>query len=309
VSQDQAHPVKAATPRVWTVKDLAAWMTDDLRKRGIDSARIDAELIVAEVLGVDRIRILLAGERELSPDELERIRALLKRRRAFEPIAYLRGEREFYGHPFRVDARVLIPRPDTETLVEVALARLSGRELGARVLDLCTGSGCVAISVKLARPTIAVDATDLSPDALAVARDNAQRLGAVWNVRFVAGDLFGALGAPSRRYDLITANPPYIASAEVPTLQRDIQDHEPRLALDGGDDGLSIVRRIVDEAPRWLRAGGALAMEIGAGQAEEARAIFERRGFADLRLARDYGGIDRVVSGVWPRLDEAKPRM
>ncbi|MEO7095229.1 MAG: peptide chain release factor N(5)-glutamine methyltransferase, partial [Polyangiales bacterium] len=298
VTREEAHPAKEAAPRVWTVKELVAWMTDDLRKRGIESARIDSELIVAHVLQVDRIKILLSAERELSADELERIRALLKRRRTFEPIAYLRGEREFYGHRFLVDGRVLVPRPDTETLVEVALKRLIGRELSGRVLDLCTGSGCVAISLKLERPTITVDAVDVSRDALAVARDNAQRLGAVWNVSFAEGDLFTPL--PSRPYDLVTANPPYIASAEVPTLQRDVADHEPRLALDGGDDGLAIVRRIVDEAPRWLRAGGALAMEVGAGQADEVRALFASRDFSDVRVARDYGGIDRVVSGIWP---------
>ena len=299
MSRDEAHPAAAAAPRVWTVKDLVAWMIDDLKKRGLDSARVDAELIVAQVLAVDRVRILLSAERELTAEELERIRALLKRRRTFEPIAYLRGEREFYGHRFRVDRRVLVPRPDTETLVEVALARLAGRELGARMVDLCTGSGCVAISLKLERPTLTVDATDLSPDALVVARDNAQRLGAVWNVRFAQGDLFAALGAPARRYDLVTANPPYIATGEVPTLQRDIKDHEPHLALDGGDDGLALVRRIVDEAPRWLRDGGVLAMEIGAGQADSVRALLTARGFDDVRAARDYGGIDRVVSGRW----------
>jgi release factor glutamine methyltransferase len=299
VSREQAQSAATAAPRVWTVKDLVAWMTDDLRKRGIETARIDAELMVAQVLGVDRIKILLSAERELSATELEQIRALHKRRRTFEPIAYLRGEREFYGHVFRVDARVLVPRPDTETLVEVALSRLSGRELGARVVDLCTGSGCVAVSLKLAQPTIALDAVDLSPDALAVARDNALRLGAVWNVRFALGDLFAPLGDAVPRYDLVTANPPYIARAEIGTLQRDIQDHEPRLAIDGGDDGLVVVRRIVDQAPLWLRNGGALAMEIGAGQAEAVREIFAQRGFADVRLARDYGGIERVVSGVW----------
>lgn len=278
--------------RDWTLRDVVAWMTDDLRKRGVEGARLDAELIVAQALGIDRIKVIISGERSLSPAELETIRALFRRRRTAEPVAYLRGEREFYGRRFRVDRRVLVPRPDTEILVEVALERLRGRDLSARVLDLCTGSGCVAITLKLERPTIAVDATDLSAEALAVARDNAQRLGAIWNVRFAVGDLL----APGGPYDLITANPPYIATSEIATLQADIRDHEPRLALDGGADGLDLVRRIVAAAPRALRPGGALAMEIGAGQADEVAALFAKD-FTDIKKTRDYGGHDRVVSG------------
>ncbi len=276
-------------------------MTEDLKKRGVEGAKLDADLVAAEALGVDRVRILVDGERLLTAEELTTIRALFKRRRTFEPVAYLRGVREFYGRPFRVDRRVLVPRPDTEILVEHALELLRGRDLGGRVLDLCTGSGCVAITLKLERPTLTVDATDLSSEALSVARDNAQRLGAVWNVRFCAGDLFAALPPPRRAYDLVTANPPYIATAEIAGLQPDIRDHEPHLALDGGADGLDLVRRIVDEAPHHLTAGGALAMEIGAGQAEAVAALYLARGFTEVRRVRDYGGHERVVSGRAPR--------
>jgi release factor glutamine methyltransferase len=283
--------------RDWTVRDVVAWMTDDLRKRGVEGARLDAELIVAQALGIDRVKVIVGGERSLEPAELETIRALFRRRRTSEPVAYLRGVREFYGRPFRVDKRVLVPRPDTEILVQVALERLRGRELSARVLDLCTGSGCVAVTLKLESPTMSVDATDLSRDALVVARDNAHRLGAIWNVRFLHGDLFQPLGDPSPRYDLITANPPYIATGEIETLQADIREHEPRMALDGGGDGLELVRRIVAEAPRWLRPGGALAMEIGAGQGDAVAALFARH-LSDVRRTRDYGGHERVISGL-----------
>ncbi len=288
----------AEPARDWTVREVVAWMTDDLRKRGVEGARLDAELIVARALGIDRVKVIIGGDRLLEPAELELIRSLFRRRRTAEPVAYLRGYREFYGRNFRVDRRVLVPRPDTEILVQVALERLAGRDLGGRVLDLCTGSGCVAITLKLERPTITLDATDLSEGAVAVARDNAQRLGAVWNVRFAVGDLFAPLGEASPRYDLIVANPPYIATGEIPTLQADIRDHEPHLALDGGADGLSIVRRIVQEAPRWLRPSGALAMEIGAGQAPAVEELLRARGFSDVKSTRDYGGHDRVVSGV-----------
>jgi release factor glutamine methyltransferase len=279
------------------VRDVVAWMTDDLKKRGVEGARLDAELIVGQALGIERIKVIVGGERQLEPAELEHIRALFKRRRGAEPVAYLRGFREFYGRNFRVDRRVLVPRPDTEILVQVALDATRHLDLSATVLDLCTGSGCVAITLKLERPTIVVDATDLSEGAIAVARDNALRLGAVFNVRFAVGDLFAALGDPSPRYDLITANPPYIASGEIPELQADIRDHEPHLALDGGKDGLDLVRRIVAEAPKWLAPGGTLAMEIGAGQAPDVEELLRQRGFGDVKSTRDYGGHDRVVSG------------
>jgi release factor glutamine methyltransferase len=296
VTATASNPPRAA--RDWSVRDVVAWTTDDLRKRGIDSARVDAELIVAHALGIDRVKVVLSPERALTNEELDTIKALVKRRRAFEPVAYLRGHRDFYGRTFRVDARVLVPRPDTETLIEVALDRLRGRDLSARVIDLCTGSGCVAVTLKLERPTIAVDATDLSADAIAVARDNARRLGAVWNVSFGAGDLFTPRGEPRPVYDLVVANPPYIPTAEIATLQPDIKDHEPAIALDGGSDGLDLMRRIVEASTRWLRPGGAVALEIGAGQSAAVRAIFEKNGYSDVRATKDYGGVERVISGV-----------
>jgi release factor glutamine methyltransferase len=287
------------TTPTWTVRSVVQWTTDDLKKRGVPTARLDAELIVSHALKIDRVRLIVAGDRELEGDELERIRALVVRRRSFEPIAYLVGKREFYGRDFKVDRRVLVPRPDTEILVQIALERLRGRALGGRIVDLCTGSGCVATTLKCELPTLTVDATDLSPDAIAVARDNALRLGAVWNVRFAVGDLFAPLGLPARRYDLIVSNPPYIPSEEISTLMADVRDHEPRLALDGGADGLALVRKIIEEAPRWLRRGGALALEIGFDEAAATRALMISRGFDDVAIARDYAGIERVVSGVF----------
>ncbi len=293
-------------PKDWTIADVVRWMTDDLKKRSVESARVDAELIVGQALGLDRIKVVLSGDRLLTTAELEAIRTLFRRRRSAEPVAYLRGFREFYGRPFRVDRRVLVPRPDTEVLVEQALARLAGRDLGARVVDLCTGSGCVGVTLKLERPTIAAHLTDLSAEAIAVARDNAARLGAVWAVSFGVGDLFDAVPASlAGKLDLVTANPPYIATAEIATLAADIREHEPHLALDGGSDGLAIVDRIVPAALGWLRPGGALAMEIGSDQGAAVAARLTSAGFTDVRVTRDYGGLDRVVSGVRPtRSDE-----
>lgn len=287
--------MQVEVPKTWTVGSLVKWAIDDFRARGIESPRLDAELIVAFALGIDRMRVILDASRPLEGAELTRLRELVKRRRAHEPIAYLRGEREFYGLRFRVDARVLVPRPDTETLVDVALARSEHVSLSMRLCDLCTGSGCVALSIARQRPTATVVASDLSPDAVAVARENASRLGA-YNVELLTGDLFEPVGA--RRFDVITANPPYIATPELQTLPPDVRDFEPRLALDGGSDGLAIVRRIVRAAPEHLVAGGVLALEIGAGEADATRALLEARGFRDVRADRDVARIERVVSGV-----------
>ena len=255
-------------------------------------------MLVAFALGIDRTRVIIESLRPLEPAELALLRDLVKRRRSREPIAYLRGEREFYGRPFRVDARVLIPRPDTEALVDVALARTAHVSLSMRLLDLCTGSGCVAITMARQRPTSKVLASDLSPDALAVARDNAYRLGA-YNVAFVESDLFANIPAGSR-FDVITANPPYIATAEIEGLMADVRDFEPRSALDGGADGLDLVRKIIDGAPAFLDDGGVLAMEVGAGEAPATRALLEERGYGEIAVDRDYGKIERVVSGVRP---------
>ena len=282
--------------QTWTIGSLVKWATDDFRSRGIENPRLDAELVVAHALHIDRMRVILDAARELEGEELRMLRELVKRRRGREPIAYLRGEREFYGLKFRVDKRVLIPRPDTETLVDVALARTRHISLSMRLLDLCTGSGCVAVSMARQRPTSKVTASDLSADALAVARDNAYRLGA-YNVAFVEGDLFANVKG---RFDIVTANPPYIPSGDIAGLMADVRDFEPRLALDGGDDGLDLVRRIAEEAPRYLVPGGVIALEIGAGEADATRGILEKAGFLEIEIARDLARIERVVSGVYP---------
>jgi len=281
----------------WTVGRVARWAADDFRARGIESPRLEAELLLAVVLGTDRMRIIVESERPLLAQELSRYKQSIQRRRKGEPIAYILGEKEFYGRMFRIDRRVLVPRPDTETLVEVALARTSARSMGARYLDLCTGSGCVAISLSRERNTCKVAAVDISPDAVAVARDNAIRLGAVTQTAWYVGDLFAPL-APHQRFDLITANPPYIPDPHIAGLVPDIRDFEPRVALAGGDDGLVVMRRVVAEAPRQLRRGGVLAVEMQSDQAEAVRRLFEGAGFAHIEVAKDYGAHDRVVSGI-----------
>jgi release factor glutamine methyltransferase len=296
--------LQADAPKEWTVGEIARWATDDFRARGLESPRLEAELLVAFALGISRMEVIVEGSRLLEPKELGTLRELVKRRRSHEPMAYLRGEREFYGLVFKVDKRVLVPRPDTEALVDVALGRTTDFALGGRILDLCTGSGCVAITLAKQRPTADVIATDLSNDALVVARENAIRLGA-YNVSFLEGDLFGAIDRAHlpwtpARFELVVSNPPYIATAECATLMPDVRDFEPRMALDGGTDGLDFYRRIVAESPGRMTPRGVLAVEVGAGQAESVASLFREAGFTGIEVKKDLGQIDRVVSGVRP---------
>jgi release factor glutamine methyltransferase len=285
-----------AAAEIWTVERVLGFATDDFKSRGIDTPRLDAELLLCHTLKLDRLRLILEKKRPLAREELGRYRELIKRRRTQEPIAYILGEREFYGHSFRVDARVLIPRADTETLVDVALARSLDRSMFGNAVDLCTGSGCVAIAFAKRRPTWRVTGVDLSEDALVVARENALRLGTVFGVHFTTGDLFQSI-PENASLDLVTANPPYIPSRDVDALDPGVREFEPRLALDGGDDGLHLLRRIVDESAKRLNAGGVLAVEVQYDQAPRVATLFENAGFVDVERKRDYGGHERVVSG------------
>jgi len=284
----------------WTVARVLGWATEDLTRRGLkDSPRLDAELLLGHALQVDRVRLIVDAQRPLQEDELARYRELLVRRRRHEPIAYILGEREFYGLRFSVNRHVLIPRPDTETLVNVALARTKERDLHGRALDVCTGSGCVAIAFAKERPTWQVTGSDLSADALEVARHNALRLGTIWNLDFRRSDLLAEIEREAG-FDLIMANPPYVPDAEVPTLSPDIKNHEPASALCGGPDGLALIRRLVKAAPLLLVPGGLLALEVGAGQAPRVAKGLMSYGFSDVQQERDYAGIERVVSGRLP---------
>jgi release factor glutamine methyltransferase len=283
----------------WTVGRVLSWASDDFRARSFDSPRLDAELLLCRVLGCDRVRLIVDSARPLTTEELALFRDLIQRRRKAEPIAYILGEREFYGLPFRVDSRVLVPRQDTETLVETALRRTERVSQFGVALDLCTGSGCVAIAFSRMRPTWSVWASDVSTDAIAVARDNAQRLGAPV-IAFRSGDLFSSLD-PAQRYTLITANAPYIPNGEIPELPADVRDFEPHLALDGGEDGLRLVRRILEDARTRLQNSGIVALEIGHDQAARVSELMSGLGYTDIERDRDYGGHERVLSGRWER--------
>jgi release factor glutamine methyltransferase len=285
-------------PAEWTILALIEWTTGYFRKHKIDSPRLDAEVLLAHSLGLRRIDLYLRYDQPLSADELAVFRAIVRRRAAREPVAYITGEREFWGLTLAVDRHVLSPRPETERLVEVALEFLeqapSGRTPWA--LDLGTGSGCIALALAHAFPSLQVVATDLSLRALAVARGNLARHRLDDRVHLAAGRDLDMIDYRGAGFDLIVCNPPYIPSADIDGLEPEIKDHEPRRALDGGADGLAVYRRIVPAAGRRLRPGGGLILEIGWDQGPAVTRLAQDSGlFAEYACIADYGGHDRVV--------------
>ncbi|MEM7311327.1 MAG: peptide chain release factor N(5)-glutamine methyltransferase [Planctomycetota bacterium] len=262
-----------------------------LERKGVESARLEAELLVAHALQLDRLKLFLNLERPVTRDEVARARELLVRRAQGAPTAYLVGEREFYGRPFAVGPEVLIPRPETELLVDRARER-AGERQGLRVLDVGTGSGCIAISLALELDEAEVLAVDISPAALAVARSNAERLGAA--VELLEGDGLGPAAARGP-FDLIASNPPYVDPKDAPTLAAEVREHEPATALfaPAGDPD-HWVQRLVREAPALLAPGGALLIELGADQSERALAIAVDAGL-EASVTPDLAGIPRVL--------------
>lgn len=284
----------------WTLQQLLTWCTDDFRKRGIPSPRLDAELLVSHALGIDRVRIYLDFERPLTPEERASIRALVERRRRREPVAYIVGERAFYGRMFAVGPGVLVPRPDSETLIERALELLP-RDEAATVLDVGTGSGCLGITLAAERALARVTLVDISEDALRSAQQNIERAEVAERVTALRSDLFAGVTAPAGGFDLIVSNPPYIPTGDLAGLMPDVIQHEPRLALDGGRDGLDCVRALITGARKQLRPGGSLLIEIGIGQADACVALLTEAGFTGATSHRDLGRIPRVVEGQQPR--------
>lgn len=278
--------------QTWTIRSVLQWTQSYFKEKTLDTPRLDAELLIGDALKVDRVRLYMDLDRPLTDAELADIRERVRRRGKHEPVAYITGKRGFWKLDLAVDARVLIPRPDTERLVELAVEVLQGRE-APRVVDVGTGSGAIALSIAQERPDAAVLAIDVSPDALAAAEANAVTAG-LTNVAFARGDVLGP--AQDFRPDVILSNPPYIPSRECETLMPDVRQFEPRLALDGGADGLVIIRKLVAQAGALLPAGGALLFEIGHDQGEAAAALVQADGrFAEVAVVKDYGGKDRVV--------------
>ncbi len=262
---------------------------------GIASADLDARLLLERATGIGRAALLARGAEPIGVGERARYQGLLEARARRVPVAYLTGEREFWSLPLRVDARVLVPRPETETLVEAALERLGP---APRVADVGTGSGALALALASELPGAALWAVDRSAAALVVARENAAALGLASRVEFREGDLLSPLADLAGTLDAVVANLPYIPTAEIARLQPEVREHEPLEALDGGHDGLRPIARIARQAPRLLRPGGWLLLEVGAGQAGAvAQLLLAGGAFAGVGTRRDLAGIERVVAG------------
>lgn len=304
---------------VWTVGRIIDWTTAHLKKHGSDTPRLDAEILLAHARKCPRIRLYVDYAVALTDGERAMMRDLVRRRAQAEPVAYLVGHREFFGLDFRVTSDVLIPRPETETLVLELLTEarkrgarsLEGGMEGAnavlsdsasstshsklRILDVGTGSGCIAIACAVNLPESSLTAIDISPAALEVARENARTHGVENRVRFLNGDLFASL-ASDELFDFIASNPPYVADGEMETLPADIRQHEPHLALKAGVRGLDVIERLIADAPRYLSPGGTLLVEFSPEQAPAVSELLEKTGrFEPARIVKDPAGLLRLA--------------
>jgi release factor glutamine methyltransferase len=301
-----------------TIREALAEGTASLASAGIENPGLDSSLLLAEVLNTNRSKLTAIGNDGISSALVATFRRLIKRRKSWECVAYILGKKEFYCLEFLVNPAVLVPRPDTETLVDVTLkiivdeaeSKGAGRK-PPRVLDLCTGSGAIAIALKHIIPQLEVWATDISAEALETAKTNAVRLLPPDSIHFFQGDLYNALPslpsslfpvpAPillaSSLFPLIVSNPPYIPSAELPSLPPEVR-MEPALALDGGDDGLHIIRKIVSRAPEFLCKGGYLLLEADPRQMAAIASLYKEAGFSDIQTHADLSGRERVISGI-----------
>jgi release factor glutamine methyltransferase len=271
-------------------------LTQAFRAAGIDTPQLDARVLAGHALGIGRARLVADGERLLDAQEIDALDALAARRIAHEPVARIVGTREFWSLALAVSPAVLVPRPDTETVVEAArdaVTASGGRQRPLRVLDIGTGTGALLLALLTELPAATGVGTDISEAALAVARDNAARLALDTRCAFVVCDIAQGVDGP---FDLVVSNPPYIASAEIATLAPDVRDYDPRLALDGGPDGLAAYRAIAADAKRLLAPDGMLVVELGAGQEDAVARLFTQAGLAVPAPARkDLGGIARAL--------------
>jgi release factor glutamine methyltransferase len=299
-----------------TVRSALSGSSADLKNAGIETASIDASLLLAHVLGINRTALAANGTEELSEESFISFRTLINRRLNGECIAYILGKKEFRCMDFFVNPSVLVPRPDTETLVEAAIKQLaisnklpadSGSDVAnnsIRVMDLCTGSGAIAISLKKEMPHLEIWATDISVKALETAKGNASHLLPDVSIHFCLGDLYDALSPhfqlPAPLFNLIVSNPPYVPANKIRTLPAEVQN-EPRLALDGGPSGLEIIKRIIKDAPNVLKRDGCILLEADPRQMRKIAIILEERGFKDIKLNKDLSGQERIIGGKYEK--------
>ena len=265
-----------------------------LKEAQIGEAQLDARLLLEEVCGTDHNTLLCHGDREVSEEEEEKYRRALEQRAVHVPLQHLLGYQDFMGLRFQVNEYVLIPRQDTEILVEEAMRYLHD---GMRILDLCTGSGCILLSLLHYSNDCEGVGVDISQEALQVAAQNAELLGI--KADFLKSDLYEKV---TGKFDLLVSNPPYIERKVIPTLMEEVREYDPYIALDGGEDGLDFYRRIIGGAQDYLKRGGQILMEIGSGQAQAVSELLREAGFKEIDVCRDFAGLDRVVSGRLPIL-------
>ena len=284
--------------KMWSVVDLLEWTTGYFQQHGIPNPRLDAEVLLAHLLKKTRLQLYLHFEMPVFQEHLTPFRELIKKRIAHTPVSYLTNHKEFMSLDFYVDERVLIPRPETEQLVETILT--AETENFQRLLELGTGSGVIATCLAVQHSEWEIVATDISESALAVARKNAEIHACTAQIKFLSGDLFEPVAAicanGDAQFDWIVCNPPYIKNTERDTLSPDVRDHEPEIALFAGNDGLDVIRRLIAEAPKYLAPTGKLILEIGATQANTIRTLLEAESaYATYKLFKDYAGKERIV--------------
>lgn len=283
---------EAQTKDVWTIVKILDWTRQYFADKGIENPRLDAEILLCAVLSCPRINLYVHFDQPLKADELAKYREFVLRRGRQEPLAYILGEKAFMNYTFKVTPAVLVPRPETELLVET-LIELNDSSNKIRILDLGTGSGAIIISLLSLLPLSEGTAVDISPAALAVATENAERIGVRERFTPVLSDLYSKLAA-GERYDVIVSNPPYIPTEDITTLAADVQK-EPKGALDGGKDGLDFYRRIIAGASEHLLPGGLLAFEIGIHQSDAVTQLCREQGFSVTAVRKDYAGIERMI--------------
>ncbi len=288
------------TESLKTVRELIQVTTAYLEGKGVESARLNAERLLGDALGLSRLDLYLHHDRPLVPDEIETFRALVRRRAAGEPLQRILGETEFYSRAFKVEPGVFVPRPETERLVERCVGLLTGgvsQVVAPVALEVGCGTGVIAISLAAEIPRLTVHASDVNPRATALAERNARRLGVASRCHFVEAPLCRGFPATLKgKVDLLVSNPPYIRSGEIPDLPVEVVGHDPHEALDGGRDGLDLYRALADQAVVWLHEDGWLAVEIGADQDDAVAEILSRSGCRDISVTRDYNDLPRVVA-------------
>ena len=280
--------------KTWRVIDLIQWTTDYFKRHDISTARLDAELLLSHILGTTRLQLYLQFEMPVFPEHLAAFRKLIKKRTAHAPVSYLTKRKEFFSLDFYVDSRVLIPRPETEVLVESVL---QAQTAPCQLIDIGTGSGAIAISLAAHRPEWELLATDISAGALEVAQKNAVAHCCADRLTFLQGSLFEPLEAlPNPRFDWIVSNPPYVSAVEYPSLPPDVRDHEPETALLAGENGLDIVIGILEGAPQFLKPGGKVGLEIGHNHSQDVQDIVESNpAYVGCQIIKDYSDVERVV--------------